>query len=600
MWFGSWDGTDGGGGPGGTGGSCGPSSCGVGGWSGPLPGDPSNNSILTATPAFGGIDVNWSLPTTNSFAVAHTNLYRGLTSDFGSAILLKEVKGTFWHDRLEAGLRYYYWINIVSVNGTVGELIGPASAVAKPLIEGMVELLTARIDNGLLATTLKNQLDQISILNANLLNEVFDRETGETSLAAAMADVAAGVAEAHTFILDEINTRATQNAAIAESINGVVATLGDDIAATIVTMTASIDSLTGDVYAMLTAKVTVNGLVGGFGIINDGISVEAGFDVDTFWVGRTSADKRKPFIIDGGVVYIDEGAINKLTFSKLRDESGSFIVENGKVKANYLDTIDLTVKGEILGGGFTSHAWPATGVSGFYLGPNGLRLGNRTDGKYFEATSSGNIYAPGLTIEDGQATFSGKITAGSIDLTKLSGMSQVLTADGTFTVPEGMTSMTVTVKGAGGGGGASFTSGNEYNGITVYPGGTGGRGGLYKATYSVSPGQVFTAVIGLGGAAGVAGSGTTTSFEGTGVSAVATGGSVGGDGGEGGTNNGTPGTGGGSGGTGLGSFGGISNMPGQNGVILIEAFNPNSVVGRQEYALLLQHLNERFPTYTWP
>jgi hypothetical protein len=83
-------------------------------------------------------------------------------------------------------------------------------------------------------------------------------------------------------------------------------------------MTASIDDLTGEVYAMWTAQVTVNGLVGGFGIINDGITVEAGFDVDLFWVGRTSADKVKPFIISGGVVYIDSAVIQDASITNAK------------------------------------------------------------------------------------------------------------------------------------------------------------------------------------------------------------------------------------------------------------------------------------------
>lgn len=317
--------------------------CGVGGWGGPVPGDPSNNSVLQATPAFGGIDVTWNLPTTNPHAVAYTLVYRGLVNDFNAAILLKEVAGTFYFDRLEAAVQYFYWIKIVSRNGTIGNLIGPSSAVAKPTIEGMIELLTGEIDNGLLATSLKNQLDQISILNTNLLNEVTNRETGEVTLAQAMAGVSAGVAQANTFILAEIATRTTENSALAESIDGVVVTLGGDIAAVTTTMTATVAvanaastaaataagaaaAVTTTVNALYTAKVTVNGLVGGFGLANNGTEVEAGFDVDKFWVGRTSADKRKPFIIVDGVTYIDIAVIPDASIGNLK--IGNYIKSN--------------------------------------------------------------------------------------------------------------------------------------------------------------------------------------------------------------------------------------------------------------------------------
>lgn len=322
--------------------SCSDNTCGIG-LGGPLPGDPDNNSVLTATPAFGGIDVSWTYPVTNPFAVAHTLLYRGLLPDFNSAMQIQVVSGNFFYDKLETATRYYYWIKIVSINGTVGELIGPATAIARPSIQETIEQLTGMIDAGMLAQSLKTDLDQISILNTNLLNEITARENGETTLAEAMADVDAGVAEALTFITTEIASRTTADSAIAESINLVAATLGDDIAAVSTAMTVQIDELNGTVDAMYTAKVTVNGLIGGFGIHNDGDSVDAGFDVDTFWVGRTSENKRKPFIIVGSETFIDEAVINKLTFSKLRDESGSFVVEDGKVKAQYLKVATASI-----------------------------------------------------------------------------------------------------------------------------------------------------------------------------------------------------------------------------------------------------------------
>ena len=432
--------------------SCTTNVCGVGGWGGPLPGDPSNNANLTATPAFGGIDVNWTYPTTNPFAVAYTKIYRGLSDNFNSAILIKEVAGTFYYDRQDNQTRYYYWIRLVSVNGTEGDLIGPASAQAKPLIEDMIERLTGQIDAGLLATTLRTRIDHIALLDNALTAEVRDRESGETTLSQAIAAVQAGVAEAHTFILSEAATRTTQNTALAQQITGVAATAGAGLAAATTTLRAYVDSqhsaavsqindvytqLNGDISAvtvaidtwinesgsvssdvaatnarinaLYTVRLTVNNLVGGFGLANNGNEVEAGFDVDKFWVGRTNADKRKPFIIADGVVYLDDAVINKLTFSKLRDESGSFIVQGGKIKADYITVVKL------MGGQMTGYESPATTLRGFYLGPEGFLIGNETDNRFFKIdANTGTVSAPGFSITNGQALFSGSISAATI------------------------------------------------------------------------------------------------------------------------------------------------------------------------------------------
>ena len=374
--------------------SCSTDACGTGGWGGPLPGDPDNNSILTATPAFGGIDISWTYPLNNPHAVIHTILYRSSSADPVGAYKHKTVAGDFFFDRVSTGATFYYWIEIISINGTVGERIGPVWATARPLISDMIELLTGQIDAGVLAQSLKNDLSQISALNANLASEIFDRETGETSFATALEQVQAGIAQAQTFIANEINSRVTANEAIIESIDLLAVTLGSDIASVSTAMTAQIDAVSGAVNAMYTAKVTVNGLVGGFGLANDGASVEAGFDVDTFWVGRTSLDKKKPFIIQGGEVFINEAVINTLVFNKLRADDGSLIVEDGKMKAAYLDVENIVA-------GAAQSANYVAGTAGWKLGANGSLEANVGTFRGALAAATG--------------TFSGTLTASAIN-----------------------------------------------------------------------------------------------------------------------------------------------------------------------------------------
>jgi hypothetical protein len=42
-------------------------------------------------------------------------------------------------------------------------------------------------------------------------------------------------------------------------------------------------------------------------------------------------------------------------------------------------------------------------------------MGNLNDGKYFQVTQDGNIAAPGLTINNGVATFTGSLNVKSAD-----------------------------------------------------------------------------------------------------------------------------------------------------------------------------------------
>lgn len=354
--------------------------CGTGGWVGPQPGDPSTSDIrITATPAFGGIDVNWTYPEINPNAVAYTIVYRSLLNDVNTATVIAHANGSFYYDRVMYGTTYYYWIKVVSIYGTQSPMIGPAWATAKPLIEEMIELLTGQIDNGVLAPRLKQDIAQIELNKLGITQEMLDRDLNDDALGVRITEIGAQSDTTRALVQEEVLARTSQGEALvtvvntmytefngnvaavqetitvmqndigslAQQINQAEVNFGNQIAQVQTTMEASFETVNGELVnigALWTAQVNVNGLIGGFGVYNDGRIVEAGFDVDRFWIGRTGANKRKPFIIDGGVVYIDEAAINKLTFSKLRDESGSFIVANGKVQAKYIEVDTLVVR----------------------------------------------------------------------------------------------------------------------------------------------------------------------------------------------------------------------------------------------------------------
>lgn len=326
--------------------ACSTNTCGMGGWGGPLPGDPDNNSVLTATPAFGGIDVSWSYPAVNPFAVAHTLLFRGLTSDFNSAYQIAVVSGSQYYDKAENNqlLQYFYWIKIVSVNGTVGELIGPASAMARPTIEVVLEQLAGRIDAGTLAQSLKTEIDRITLNAQAITQESSARVSANNAYSVLMTQVQAGVDGAYSVLNQEIIARQAGDSSLVSQINTAQSVLGNSIATAQTTLQTNIDTVDGKadaIGALYTAKVVTElsdgtKMIGGFGIYNDGTTVDAGFDVNRFWVGKPAGGKKYPFIISGGEVFIDQAVINELTFTKLRDESGSVMVADGKLKAQYL------------------------------------------------------------------------------------------------------------------------------------------------------------------------------------------------------------------------------------------------------------------------
>lgn len=310
--------------------SCSTNECGIGGWGGPLPGDPDNNSVLSATPAFGGIDVSWTYPTTNPQAVAHTIIYRGLLPDVNAAIVIATIGGNFFYDKTTSSqlLQYYYWIRIVSANGTVGELIGPASAVARPTMDAVIEGLTGRIDAGTLAQSLKIEIDRITLNDQAITQEREARIDGENAYSILMTQVQAGVDNAYSLLNQEITARQEGDSSLVSAINTAQSVFNQNIASAQTTLQTNINVVDGKVVqigALYTAKLTVNGLIGGFGVYNDGTTVEAGFDVDTFWIGRTNANKRKPFIVSNGEVFIDKAAILDASISAAKIDKATIL-----------------------------------------------------------------------------------------------------------------------------------------------------------------------------------------------------------------------------------------------------------------------------------
>ena len=195
--------------------------CGTGGWVGPLPGDPSNNVVLSATPAFTGINVSWTYPALRPEAVAHVQLYRNTEGNFETASLRRIVNGDYFFDQstVDDFTEYFYWIRIVSIHGTVGLPIGPASATARPSINDLIIALTGQIDAGLLATTLRTEIERIPTLQNALNQEVLDRTAEVGGVTNLIGTVISDNEDTRDMVLVEESERLAQNSAFVDALN---------------------------------------------------------------------------------------------------------------------------------------------------------------------------------------------------------------------------------------------------------------------------------------------------------------------------------------------------------------------------------------------
>lgn len=247
---------------------CSTAVCGTGGWNGPLPGDPDNNSILTATAEFGGVQLSWTLPSTNAHAVAYTNIYRSIGDDFATAIPFTAVSGTGYFDFQAAKVirQYFYWIQHVSVNGTVLDPIGPASATAMPQIDQVIAALTGRIESSALATTLRERIDVITDLE-NGLTQIDSRVTTENSVfAQELTALRSDLTGALAYIDSQQTISIDERQALVTSLNTQLAQFGDGLYAAIQDEATTRADETGDLFAQKTLKIDLAGNVAGYGL----------------------------------------------------------------------------------------------------------------------------------------------------------------------------------------------------------------------------------------------------------------------------------------------------------------------------------------------
>jgi hypothetical protein len=160
---------------------------------------------------------------------------------------------------------------------------------------------------------------------------------------------------------------------------------------------AGVDS-NGDAIANAQFKVQLktdvngNAVIGGFALTNDGNTVSAGFDVDTFRIGYADGNTGTyPFVVDGGTTYladamiktasIDVAKIKQLTANDISSTTGFF----SSLKAKFLNIDSGVVQEDFRSSNYNSN-------SGWRLASDGTLTAN-------EIYARGNIEASSIKTD---------------------------------------------------------------------------------------------------------------------------------------------------------------------------------------------------------
>ena len=173
----------------------------------------------------------------------------------------------------------------------------------------------------------------------------------------------------------------------AQTINGVVVPAGVYMDAAYINNVTVLFGRFGTLLAdkIQATAISASQLTAGNGVIGGSLKSSNYVAGSSGWILRPDGMAEFSGVIVRGTIYSTAGTIGGIT-----------------INGNGLNA-----------GGFWGYVWPPAGQSGFHIGPNGILLGNANNGRYIEIQSSGNIYAPGLRIENGNATFSGNLSGAS-------------------------------------------------------------------------------------------------------------------------------------------------------------------------------------------
>lgn len=318
---------------------------------------------------------------------------------------------------------------------------------------------------------------------------------------------------AYRIVDPDINAAGVLNSAIAQPASGATeTTFGAYRPSSNVSFTGDVAGTVNGTAAATVATGAANG-TSALNAINDGT---------TGLATKLSSNARTALTGSGGVAV---GSLQWNTSGVRTSGQGIGLTSNGLAAYNAAGAATFSIlasdgsatfagalsaatgsfTGAVYGGSYTSsYAWPAAGTEaspnfGFHLGPGGLLLGNYNTlfgtapnqyRRYLQIEANGNLYAPGFSIINGSATFSGTVSANVINTEAIIGgaastgavtTTTAASASITITVPSGASAVLIeyylgpdTVNYTGGGGkdgGGGYTYGPILTGLTATPSG---------------------------------------------------------------------------------------------------------------------------------
>lgn len=393
---------------------------------------PPKPTGLTASGLFATVQLQWDEPTYRNHSYAE--VWRSDTNVLGNAVLIGTSDSRFFVDSLGTGATRYYWVRFVSEAGITGAY-NDTNGLEASTSQDPTYLMDVLSDAfGSTSKAPFFQIDQPTVINGvsipagTYIKQAFiaDATISRAKIQLLAVDNArianidagkittgfldAGRIEANSIDASKIDTR---NLTIKDSAGNIVFSASG----------VSVTNITG-LGSLATKNSVAANEVSGLGTLatKDSVSTSDVSGLGTFaTLSKINTGNINTYIEAGAITNAYIGNfISSTNFDGSIDANGNIINFGlngwaiGKGGSAVLNS--AKIRGEINGGAYTGFAWPSGSGTGFHLGPFGLLLGNFNTGRYVQIDATGNFFAPGITISNGSATFSGLLTTARINV----------------------------------------------------------------------------------------------------------------------------------------------------------------------------------------
>jgi hypothetical protein len=244
---------------------------------------------------------------------------------------------------------------------------------------------------------------RINSAQATIATESQTRADADSALTSQLTLERARIDQTQANIATESQTRATQDTALAQSVNTLQTTVNGNTSS-VQTQQQAINGLS----ASYVLRVQAGNTLGGFGLYNDGNTLAFRILADKFSITPTSSGTGvSPFILDGGIVYmntamiksasIEQGQLGPIGFGKIVDSVGNPVTTlQGKLRAEQIDVENLQVVNANIAGVIKSNSLAPNGQPEWSLDKNGgfVQHSGDASGRMEQRNNAIKIFGP--------------------------------------------------------------------------------------------------------------------------------------------------------------------------------------------------------------